>query len=103
MEGVRITDEELDELMENAEDIDDAIDDILFPNGFDARNHPVPYGNEETGVFMWVSQAAYLALRVLDLTEQDASCGLTRLLEFYNAPKSERKAMAARLAADVTD
>ena len=103
MKGIRITDEELDELIENAVDIDDAIDDILFPNGFDARNHPVLYGNEETGVFMWVSQAAYLALRVLDLTEQDASCGLTRLLEFYNAPKSERKAIAARMVADVTD
>jgi hypothetical protein len=29
VEGIRITDEELDELMENAEDIDDAINDIL--------------------------------------------------------------------------
>ena len=103
MEGIRITDDELDELIENAEDIDCAIDDILFPNGVDARNHPVPYLNEETDVFMWVSQAAYLAMRVLDLTEQGSSCGLTRLMQFYNAPKSKRKAIAARLDADVTD
>jgi|SRR5579862_6423097 len=103
MEGIRITDEELDQLMENAEDIDYAIDDILFPNGFDARNHPVPYGNEETGVFIWVSQAAYLAMRSLDLAEQVSACGLDRLLKMYQAPKSKRKAIADRLGADFTD
>ena len=103
MDGISITDEELDELIENAEDIDCALDDILFPNGRDARNHPVPYLNVETGIFMWVSQAAYLAMRSLDLAEQDSACGLNRLLKMYKAPKSKRKAIADRLVADVTD
>lgn len=103
MEGISITNEQLVELIENAEDIDCALDAILFPNGRDARNHPVPYLNVETGVFMWVSQAAYLAMRSLDLAEQDSACGLNRLLKMYKAPKSKRKAIADRLVADVTD
>jgi hypothetical protein len=103
MEVMSITNDQLVELIENAEDIDCALDAILFPNGRDARNHPVPYLNVETGVFMWVSQAAYLAMRSLDLAEQDTACGLTRLLKMYGAPKSKRKAIADRLVADVTD
>ena len=52
---------------------------------------------------MWVSQAAYLAMRSLDLAEQDSACGLNRLLKMYKAPKLKRKAIADRLVADVTD
>lgn len=88
---------------ETAKDIDCAIDDILLPSGVDTRNYAVPYWNEETGAFIWVSLVAYVAMIALDWAEQDTPCGLTRLLEFYKAPKSERKAIAAQLVADVSN
>jgi hypothetical protein len=84
--------------IQNGCDISAALDrsliEALFPNGRDMEITLIPYVNKETGVLVCVSQPAYLAMRVLDLVENMAPVGLTKLLQFYSAPKTQRKTVA---------